>query len=48
MFDKIFGLGDSAIQQVGHLDRQQWLYVFVGLVIIGFFCLRGFGSRNSF
>ncbi len=32
----------------GNLDRQEWILVFVCVVIIGFFCLRGFGSRSSY
>jgi hypothetical protein len=30
------------------LDRQTWFFVLCGVVIIGAFCLRGFGSRSSY
>ena len=31
-----------------NLDRQEWIAVFVVAVIVGFFCLRGFGSRTKY
>jgi hypothetical protein len=31
-----------------HMDRQDWIVVFVVLVVAGSFCLRGFGSRSSY
>ncbi len=40
-FDQVFG-------HLEHLNRQEWLLVLVGVVIVGFFCLRGFGSRSSY
>lgn len=33
---------------IEHLSMQQWLYVLVIGVIVGFFCLRGFGSRTDY
>jgi hypothetical protein len=30
------------------LSREQWLYVFAGLVAVGFFAMRGFGSRANY
>lgn len=38
----------SLMTTIDHLDIQDWLLVFVGVVIIGIFCLRGFGSRSSY
>lgn len=29
-------------------DRQEWIFVMAGSVIIGYFFLRGFGSRANF
>jgi hypothetical protein len=48
MWDTIWGFGDSVVQQTGRLDRTQWLFVFVGIVVIGFVCMRGFGSRSNY
>jgi hypothetical protein len=36
------------MQHFDQLDTQHWLYVLVGVVIVGFFCLRGFGSRSNY
>ncbi len=29
-------------------DRQEWIFVMAGSVIIGYFFLRGFGSRTTY
>jgi len=33
---------------VDGLDTQQWLWVLVGVVVVGLVCLRGFGSRSDY
>jgi len=38
----------EVMQQINHLDARQWLYVLVGVVFVGLFCLRGFGSRSDY
>lgn len=30
------------------LDRQEWLMVLIGAVIVGFLALRGMGSRKEY
>ncbi len=30
------------------LDRQEWLIVLVSVTVLGFFCMRGYGSRNNY
>jgi hypothetical protein len=30
------------------LNSQEWLYVLIGTVAFGLFCMRGFGSRNNY
>jgi hypothetical protein len=30
------------------LNRQEWLILLVAVTIIGFFCMRGYGSRNNY
>jgi hypothetical protein len=32
----------------GSLDRQEWIFVMATSVIIGYFFLRGFGSRANY
>ncbi len=29
-------------------DRQTWLVLYAVAIVIGFFCLRGYGSRSSY
>ena len=48
MWDTIWGFGDTIMQHTGRLDRTQWLVVFVCIVVIGFVCMRGFGSRSNY
>ncbi len=31
-----------------HLDRQEWIGVFFAALVIGYFCMRGFGSRANY
>ncbi|MCL6504845.1 MAG: hypothetical protein K6T86_19370 [Pirellulales bacterium] len=36
------------IRQVHHFNQQEWLFVLLGTVLLGLFCLRGFGSRSRY
>ena len=36
------------MQVIMHMERDHWLIVFGVLVVIGVFCMRGFGSRTSY
>ena len=38
----------EAMQFFNQLDAQQWLMLLVAAVVLGFFCLRGFGSRSGY
>jgi len=35
-----------AMKYVAHLDRQSWFFILLGVVVIGAFCMRGFGIRR--
>jgi hypothetical protein len=35
-------------QFIEHMSVQQWFYVLVIAVVVGFLCLRGFGSRTNY
>lgn len=37
-----------SFNSAGQLNRQQWMYVLMGVVAFGAFCMRGFGSRNNY
>jgi len=38
----------DAVHWVNRLDRQGWFLVLCCAVVVGFFCLRGFGSRSNY
>ena len=39
---------DEVTRYAGRLDRQEWVYVSVGVLILGLITLRGFGSRTNY
>jgi hypothetical protein len=44
-------MGELYHQAMGwfnRLDRQEWLLVLIGVVVAGFLCLRGMGSRREY
>ena len=48
MWDRIWDFGGDIIHVVGHFDRQQWIFVFVAVLVFGIVCMRGFGSRMNY
>jgi len=38
----------DAIHWINCLNRQEWLYLLLAAMLAGFFCMRGFGSRNNY
>jgi hypothetical protein len=36
------------MSRVDRLDRQQWLIVLAVTALVGFLCMRGYGSRNTY
>ena len=38
----------EAMQFFNQLDIQQWLILLLVVIVLGFFCLRGFGSRTGY
>lgn len=30
------------------LDRQEWIFVFIAALVLGYFCMKGFGSRANY
>ncbi|MCA9173218.1 MAG: hypothetical protein KDB14_01900 [Planctomycetales bacterium] len=36
---------NSVITQSTRLNRQEWMYVLIGVTCFGAFCMRGFGRR---
>ena len=38
----------EVVRFLEQLNTQEWVLVLVGLVIVGFVCMRGFGSRSNY
>lgn len=43
--DKIFR---EIMRMTARMDTEHWLLVGLGVLVLGFFCLRGFGSRSGY
>jgi hypothetical protein len=41
-------LYNQTMQWASELSMRQWFFVLIGAVLIGLFCMRGFGSRSSY
>jgi hypothetical protein len=48
MIDFYFKLKRMIIFMVIRMDTQDWAIVAICLVLFGFFCMRGFGSRTKY
>jgi hypothetical protein len=48
MWYQIQSIVSKAQQTLPAMHREHWIGVFVVAVIIGVFCLRGFGSRTKY
>ncbi len=42
------GLIQNVLRHAERLNSQEWALMFALVIVIGFFCLRGFGSRSSY
>ena len=38
----------NALKYADHLGTQEWAFLLIGVILIGFVCLRGFGSRSGY
>jgi hypothetical protein len=48
MWDYFARYGDELGHMLNRMDRMQWLLVFGAAVLLGFLCMRGFGSRKQY
>lgn len=48
MIDFYFKLKRMIVFMVIRMDTQDWAVVAICLVLFGFFCMRGFGSRTKY
>lgn len=39
---------NQAFRWLEHLNMQEWTLVLAGVAVVGFLCLRGFGSRSAY
>jgi len=36
------------VRLVYSMDTQQWMLVLAGVIVLGLFCMKGFGSRSDY
>lgn len=39
---------NACMRSIDRFDLQDWLFIFLLVVLIGAFCMRGFGSRSNY
>ena len=44
----VHGLYQTLFNRIEHLNFQQFALLVVVIVVFGFYCLRGFGSRSNY
>jgi hypothetical protein len=44
----IYDLMHEVVRFADRLNPQQWLAVLLVVIIVGLYCLRGFGSRSQY
>ena len=42
------GLWNDIMRTVNGLNSQEWGLILAAMIIVGFLCLRGFGSRSGY
>jgi len=42
------GVWRKSMRIIENLDTQEWTLVLLGAIVIGIFCMRGFGSRTNY
>ena len=48
MWEYFFKFSSAIHRQLGDLSRTQWVMVLSVVLVIGFICMRGFGSRTKY
>lgn len=38
----------EVLRYADRLGTQEWALLLIGVIVVGFFCLRGFGSRSKY
>ena len=48
MWYKIDAFFSPVFRHVQHMERTEWIGVCLVTLAVGFFCMRGFGSRSKY
>jgi len=48
MWNQIERVISSLFRHLNGFDRQQWILFFIGTLVVGYLCMRGFGSRKNY
>jgi len=41
-------IADEALSLINQMEPQHWLFVLVGVIVVGFACMKGVGSRMHY
>jgi hypothetical protein len=44
----MWGVFYSVMRHTGNLGMWEWFALMIGMLAVGMYCLRGFGSRGSY
>ena len=48
MLEKVWACLETVTRQASQLERNHWIILSVGVLLLGAACMRGFGSRDSY
>lgn len=48
MWHQIVQMASPLLHHVNRLNRQEWIMLFVVALVLGAYCMRGFGSRANY
>ena len=48
MLNRVWHYAEVVTRYAGQLDRIHWIVLSVIVLLVGFVCMRGFGSRSNY
>ncbi len=46
--DHVWRLWNVVMRFIERMDTQEWAIVLAAMIVVGFLCMRGFGSRANY
>ena len=41
-------IANEVLSFINHMEPQHWLFVLAGVIVVGFVCMKGMGSRSHY